>query len=356
MSARTWVAALIVALAGCRAAGPPPPIAPAPPAAPATPRCIVFVLGDGMGAAHFALAGSGAPRAAVARMAVAGLVTTASASSPVTDSSAAATAYATGVAIANGRAGVDADGRPLRGIFDAARDAGWATAIVTTASLADASPAGFAAHHTDRTQRDAIADQLAARGLDAWVGTGDDALAARVARVAGRRPGRTLAALEAAAPGPVIGVLPAAEHDADSPAAPLPVLAGWVLDRLLAPPRGCLLLIEHEGADTASHHHAPAHLAAALRSFDATVRVVLDRAARHPDVLVIVAGDHETGGLALLPGGTLAWSTDGHTGAAVPLFAHGPGAGQLAGLLANTYVGRRLLAWIDRASRARGGR
>lgn len=60
------------------------------------------------------------------------LVQTSSARNPVTDSAAAATAYATGVKTNNGAIAVDVDGNPLVSILTLAHDAGKAAGIVTT--------------------------------------------------------------------------------------------------------------------------------------------------------------------------------------------------------------------------------
>ena len=135
------------------------------------------------------------------------------------------------------------------------------------------------------------------------------------------------------------------EHDGDSPDFPLPALATWALERVTRDPDGFFLLLEHEGIDTASHHGATARLEASLLSLDETVEVVLQFAERHGDILVVVAGDHDTGGLQLQ--GTndrpqVVWTTDGHTGESVPLFASGPGATRFAGSLDSAGVGRAL--------------
>ena len=42
-----------------------------------------------------------------------------------------------------------------------------------------------------------------------------------------------------------------------------------------------------------------------------------------------------------------AWATDGHTGAAVPIFARGPGASRFASYLDNADVGQALLRLLE---------
>lgn len=64
----------------------------------------------------------------------------------VTDSAAAATAWATGAKTYNGAVGVDIDGKPRPNLLELAKKAGLATGNVTTAELTDATPAALGAH------------------------------------------------------------------------------------------------------------------------------------------------------------------------------------------------------------------
>ena len=63
-------------------------------------------------------------------------------------------------------------------------------------------------------------------------------------------------------------------------------------------PNGFVLLVENENIDTAGHHNDAASLMRALWAFDDAVKVALEFQRRHPDTLVIVTGDHETGGFS----------------------------------------------------------
>jgi alkaline phosphatase len=69
--------------------------------------------------------------------------------------------------------------------------------------------------------------------------------------------------------------------------------------KVLAPsPNGFVLLVENENVDTAGHHTDAAALMRALWAFDDAVKVALEFQRRHPQTLVIVTGDHETGGFS----------------------------------------------------------
>ncbi|MCF1506197.1 alkaline phosphatase [Streptomyces glomeratus] len=93
----------------------------------------------------------------------------------VTDSAAAATAWATGRRTYNGAISVDTDGNPLPTLGAQAKAAGKATGMVTTAQVTDASPAAFFANAADRGKQDEIARQyLADSTPDVILGGGED--------------------------------------------------------------------------------------------------------------------------------------------------------------------------------------
>ncbi len=81
-----------------------------------------------------------------------------------------------------------------------------------------------------------------------------------------------------------------------------------------------------------------------LYFMDEAVKEVLDFAEKDGQTLVIVTGDHETGGLAVnggkLDGSNiqLAWTTTGQTAIVVPVFAFGPKAEHFSGVLNNTDI------------------
>jgi alkaline phosphatase len=83
-------------------------------------------------------------------------------------------------------------------------------------------------------------------------------------------------------------------------------------------PQGFVLLVENENVDTAAHRNDAASLMRALWAFDDAVKVALEFQRRHPDTLVIVTGDHETGGFSPtyafkdLTGGSRFYSGDEH--------------------------------------------
>jgi alkaline phosphatase len=106
------------------------------------------------------------------------------------------------------------------------------------------------------------------------------------------------------------------------------------------------------------------------RALDTTVAEVMRFVATHPDTLVIINGDHETGGLSIqdydtdeektdprqdgpfpIPGSKLQfavdWTTNSHSGTDTPLTATGPGADRLGRVQDNTEVYTAMRAAAD---------
>jgi alkaline phosphatase len=338
-------------------------LVPATAAAQAGPTRVILFIADGAGAGHWGLAAHVVERLAVADFPVSGLVDTRGAGHVVTESAAGATALATGVRTFYGGLSVGPDSRPRETVLEVAAELGRATGIVTTTSWLDATPAAFVAHSVRRRAWDTLLDGYldvrptvvlagGRRALDRPLPPGRDPARTRFA------PHYTIATspaeLRAILPDTVAALL-ALLADGDLPLAPrrdpslarLTEIALSVLDR---DPDGFFLLVENEETDTQAHANAPLPvLAAEMVAFDEAIRAGLRYQARHPETLVVVAADHETGGLSLTherDSLRLSYHTPDHTAELVPLFARGPGAGQFAGLLTNADVGRRLIAAV----------
>lgn len=86
-----------------------------------------------------------------------------------------------------------------------------------------------------------------------------------------------------------------------------------------------------------------------MLDFDKAVGKALEFAARDGNTLVVVTADHETGGLTLVGGDIKSgmvsgrFTTGGHTGITVPVFAYGPGAAEFTGMNENTFFFNKFL-------------
>jgi alkaline phosphatase len=401
-------AAVVVPLAAAWAPGPslnqaltaPERRSPAPKVA----RNVIYIQGDGMGIAHrefmrLALVGKKGDLK-MNKLPVAGLVHTSSLDpdETVTDSAAAATAFATGVKSYNGAIGVDVNGKPVTTVLELAKRAGKATGLVTTSQVTDATPAAFASHVKDRGDQSEIARQYLERtrpdvilggGEDFWYPAGDPGaypdhpakdpteeskgtkgnLVNRAEQL-GYDYVTTEAAMKASTSKRLLGLFANEEmfeHRNEgqggsyAPVVTLPKMAKKALDVLDDDRQGFFLVLEEEGIDEMAHHNNAHLLLKAGKALDATVGVALDFQKRHPDTLIIVAGDHETGGLAIenvddadesgdgesvedgpftVKGTNLKffvdWTSEGHTGGDTPVTAGGPGAEALEGVVENT--------------------
>jgi alkaline phosphatase len=321
-------------------------------------RSVIFVNGDGMGAAHREAARLDQEgfdgQLAMDALPVSGLQTT-DARDPedtITDSAAAASAWATGVKTYNGAISVDVDGNPLPTIGAEAQQAGLATGLVTTAQVTDATPAAFFSNAADRSAQDDIARQflevskpqvILGGGEDWWLPAGDEGTYAprtgdaedpeasrstqgdlvAQAEELGYTYVSTAAEFASSDDDQLLGLFaneemfqqrPEGQGDEFSPVVPLADMASRALDVLSEDEDGFFLLIEEEGVDEMSHDNNGRRMLEAMRSLDAAVEVARDYVAEHPDTLLVVTGDHECGGLTIEdvdpadesgPGGTL---------------------------------------------------
>ncbi|HSQ05990.1 MAG TPA: alkaline phosphatase, partial [Burkholderiales bacterium] len=121
----------------------------------AAPKNIIILFADGVAPTQWEL-GLYASRAlrnrpftvtdTVFKQGTLGLMSTYPANAMVTDSAAAASAMSTGHKTNNDMAGVTPDGKAVQSLMEAAKGSSRRIGIVTTATVYDASPAGFAAH------------------------------------------------------------------------------------------------------------------------------------------------------------------------------------------------------------------
>jgi alkaline phosphatase len=241
-----------------------------------------------------------------------GLMDTASASSMVTDSAAASSAWGGGKRINNGVINIDPAGHELTPIAALLkRKPQVRIGLVTTATVTHATPAGFAAVVPARGSEALIAPQYLDR-VDVILGGGSGFFEAK------NRPDKrnlhedfvnagyqTVAdrdALLAAKTPKLLGTFTAGhlpfEIDRLNDAAlakripTLKEMAVAALDRFLAGDQPFLLQIEGARIDHAAHLNDIAALLGDQLAFDDTLGAVLDAIAGRDDILVVVTSDH----------------------------------------------------------------
>ncbi len=236
-----------------------------------------------------------------------------------TDSAATASAMSTGVKTTIGAIGIGPDGQPVRTAVEVAKAQGKRIGLVTTAEIYDASPAAFSVHTRNRSNHADIVDQYFALEPDVMLGGGSDQFLpegtpggkrkdkkdVRAAFVAkGYATPRNATELRAANASRLLGLFSddSMDFEIDRGATAQPSYAEMVAGALKAlekSPNGFFLFAENENTDTAGHRNDAATLMRDLWAFDEGVKVALEFQKRNPDTLIVVTGDHETGGLSI---------------------------------------------------------
>ncbi|MBO4565974.1 MAG: alkaline phosphatase, partial [Bacteroidales bacterium] len=116
--------------------------------------------------------------------------------------------------------------------------------------------------------------------------------------------------------------------------------------KMLDNKKGFFLMIEGSQIDDWGHRKKIGMVCEELLEFDQVLGEVLKFAERDGQTLVVVTADHATGGLTLLKGSIedqtvmVNFSTSGHNGILVPVFAYGPRAEEFVGVHENGQVGQ----------------
>ncbi len=302
-------------------------------------RHIILMIGDGMGAEQvWAAWAANGGKLNIERLPVLGMSRTSSASDAITDSAAGGTALACGARTANGVVGQSAEGVPYDSLARRLGQEGYATGMVVTNSVTDATPAAFYARAASRGDTEHIASQLPEPGFDLVLGGGSADVPAAV--VEQMRQGG--AVVELSTP----HRLPPATERGDY----LPQAVGRALGELGRGDRPFFLMVEGSQIDIAGHWNDLEEMVAETMDFDRAVGVVLKWMEAHPDTLLIVTADHQTGGLALTDADPKrgrvrgCFTTFVHNGLAVPVYAAGAGADRFAGVFDNCELLRRVMS------------
>jgi len=378
---------------------------------PKTKNVILFV-GDGMGAAQreaVRLATVGEKgNLAMDAMPYTGLIHTSS-TVPVTDSAAAATAFASGVKTYNGAIGVDANKKPVKTVMEYAKDAGKSTGIVTTSQVTDATGAAFGAHVEDRSKQSDIALQFLTKSkIDVILGGGEDfwypagnpgkfqdepaedpsekskgtqGNLVEKAKKLGYNYVTTKNDLQKAKGGKLLGLFaneemfqqkPEGQGDIYNPVVPLADMTKKAIDTLATNKKGFFLMVEEEGTDEFAHQNNAKMTIKSGYELDKAVQVAKDFAKKNPDTLVLVLADHETGGFSIeevndgdesgdgisqedgpfaIAGSkhtfVVDWTTSGHTAVNIPITAMGRNSDLFTGIYENTEVFNKLMKAMD---------
>ena len=352
---------------------------------------VIYLIGDGMGfGAVSSLLLDDDSLTGFELSPVIGLSETCSANNYVTDSPAGGTALATGVRTQNGYLGVDVNGVPLESVLKKAQKMGKKSGIVVNTTLTEATPAAFYAGVLNRSKSFDIARQFVDSGVDVAIGAGLSAFVNRpdsldltavlmdkgydvylqwkdvmesgsdkfvgilpMDNVHRRNKKRTeagaadgaevcLAAKLASGGESAVGIKMEAQPEQYLEKAVAKALS--VLDKK-GKKEGFFLMIESAIIDGYGHNNDSDGMIEEMNEFNRTLKVLVNYVNSHPGTLLVVTADHETGGTSVGYKGhdvgkkvpvSLTFSTKGHTGSIVPVFAYGKGAEYFGKVMKNT--------------------
>lgn len=341
----------------------------------------------------------------------------------VTDSAAGATAWSTGNKVPNGTTGLGPDGEKVPTLMEIAKQRGMSTGLVDDHDVTNATLAAFGSPVPDRDLKVDIANRYLDNGVDVLFGGGEkywypegdpgkipdkgeddasegDSNLVQKAEGLGYQYAYDQATFDALTGPKALALVQDSakrrstevegyDYKTDPNYVAPEKLVAKALDILGSNDKGFFLVVESDDLDSDGHEHDAQNMMLAGESMNAMVKAVTEYQKDHPNVLLIVTADHETGGMTIenvadddgepetnsdqiaddpvpywaktpenmpLPGGGVPkrsgpftikgtdrefkvdWTTPEHTGTMVPVTAAGPGAQQFVGVHPNTYV------------------
>lgn len=266
---------------------------------------------------------------------IAGTVSTYSSDSVITDSSSAATAFATGYKTTNGFISVgpknsvlstleappeELQYKPLATVLEASKLKGKSTGLVVTVRASHATPAAFAAHVDNRDNETEIIEQMVYENIDVVFGGGSGYLRP-VSEGGVRTDGENLTKvlLERGyqyvdnrdkmmnlTSGKTWGIFANSHMASDinrpylAPDQPsLEQMTGKAIDLLSQNKNGFFLMVEGSQIDGGDHANDPIYTVTEFLAFDKAVKIAVDFAKKDEHTLVLVFPDHNTGGMSI---------------------------------------------------------
>ncbi len=261
------------------------------------------------------------PQLAINKMSYQAPTTTRSANSFITDSAASGTAIACGEKVPNKYIGVNAKNKKLVSVADVAKKEGYKVGIITSVTLNHATPAAFYGHSQSRSDYYKLGLQLIETDFDFFgggtVAKRDDKKSplykGNILKLA-KEKGYTLAIgreqiqLLEKGDGKVIALPKENDSLPYFIDAPDSIRISHLLKKaieLLDNEKGFFIMTEGGKIDWMCHANDAATTIKEVIDMDNAVKVALEFAKKHPkETLIVITGDHETGGLTLGFAGT----------------------------------------------------
>lgn len=322
---------------------------------------IIFMIGDGMGYEQISSAWvCNGGKLNFDNLTKTGIQRTYSANKLVTDSAAAGTALATGHKTNNGMVSMTPDSVAVKSLAEEAMEKGKRAGAAVTCRVNDATPAVFFSHSPSRKNQENIVEQMANSGVyflsgggtKYWYEREDGKNIADHIKAKGYSYVESKEELMNVEEGPVVALMDSYELQPSLDRGDiLPASVKKALE-LLDNKNGFFLMVEGSMIDDGGHDNKAGLTMEELFDFDRTLGVVLEWAEKDGETLVVVTGDHATGGLTLLGGSIdekrirVNYSTGGHNGIWLPVFAWGPRSNDFVGVYENTELSDKIRALI----------
>ena len=318
---------------------------------------IILIIGDGMGvpqitAGMYKLKN----QTALENFPIIGLSKTHSSNALVTDSAAAGTAIACGEKTANGTVGISMRNQKLTSILELSKQKGYKTGIIATSTIVHATPAAFYANVLSRNQYEDIALQLSDSDVDYFIGGGRKFFL-------NRKDKRNL--LKEMTSYDIVNSIKKFDESKSDKIAyftssedPYPIRNGRIpnlsdavekmLPKLSNNDNPYFLLIEASQIDWGGHKNDIDYVLTEFIDMDKAINKVIEFTKNDKNTIVIVTGDHETGGLAITSGRIrnfqikTEFSTIGHSAVMIPVFAKGAHSEIFSGIYDNTEIFKKM--------------
>ena len=320
------------------------------------PKNIILAIADGAGLNHITVSrlAIGGPnhKLYIDQLPVAGNSSTHAYENLITDSAAAATAWATGNKTKNRYLAVDQNKKELTTIFEMLDNKGYLKGIVATSSVTHATPAAFYAHIDSRYKEKEIAAQLLNSSVDLALGGGQEFF--NLEEVEKNHYLLTQkASLEKNYDGlkNIVGLF---DEDGMERGPDMPTqreMTNFALNYLDDKCNGFFLMTEGSQIDWAGHSNDVEYMIREFKDFDLTIKDLINFVSADKNTLLIITADHETGGLQLMKqkddSFIVQWGTGSHTGVPVGVYAYGPGSQNFNGMMDNTDIFYKILEVLD---------
>jgi len=325
------------------------------------PKNIILMVGDGMGVAQiYAGMTANYGHLNLEKFPVIGFHKNQASNNFVTDSAAGATAFACGVKTYNEAIGVDENGNTIPTILEIAEEKGLATGMIATCSITHATPASFISHQSSRALDENIAMDFLSTDIDVFIGGGRKFFASRTDGVNlidslknhSYQIANSIEEVQQIQSGKLAAFL-AEGHQARFSRGrgdELVKSTEVALNLLKMNKKGMFLMIEGSQIDWGGHANDTQYIVEEMIDFDNAIGKVLEFASKNKNTLVIITADHETGGFTVNNGSTKTgmvegkFTTGGHTGVMIPVFAYGPGSEAFAGIYENNEIFHKMMS------------